>query len=143
VSAHRTAIAKQRSALEQFPQAAEYREQLGQHYLHLAALQRDLSRPTKAVATSLERRQLWPHNANELYEVARELALCIPLVAKGQAELSAQEHAERQRYADQALETLRQAVREGFADRDRLQNEPDLAPPRSSAEFQKLLQELD
>jgi hypothetical protein len=85
-----------------------------EHYLHLAALQRDLAHPAEAAATSMEQKQLWPHEPDELYQVARELARCIPLVGKGRAELSVQEQAERQRYAEQALETLRQAISQGF-----------------------------
>src|SRR5262249_52872063 len=108
----------------------------------LAGDLRVLGRPAEAAAASRERGQLWPENPAELYQVACELAQCVPLVARGRDALSPEEQAERQKYADLALETLRQAVAHGFRDLDRLQKEPDLAPLRSRPEFQKFLDEF-
>ena len=40
-------------------------------------------------------------------------ALCVPLVGAGEAELSAEEQAERQKYVDLAVETLKEAIEAG------------------------------
>ena len=46
-------------------------------------------------------------------------------MAPGKADPSADEQAQRQRYADEALATLRRAVELGYRDADRLKKDPD------------------
>jgi hypothetical protein len=91
----------------------------------------ELSRRADAVATSLARQELWPNHPEELYGVARELALCIPLVGKGKMPL-----------ADQAMTVLQKAFARGFKDRNQMQEDHALAPLRSRDDFQELLKKM-
>jgi serine/threonine protein kinase len=111
------------------------RESLNQGYQNLARIFRDLRKPTEAVATALERKKLWPRNGNELYLVACELALCVPLVEPDPPDL-------RQRHADQALDVLREAVAAGFKDLNQLQQDSNLDPIRTSGGFEQLVEQL-
>jgi serine/threonine-protein kinase len=47
------------------------------------------------------------------------------------------------KYADQAMDLLRQAVTEGYKNVDQLKKDPQLAPLRQRADFQKLLADLE
>jgi tetratricopeptide (TPR) repeat protein len=136
------AIAEQRRALAKAPQIAPFRLFLSYSYLNMARSQRQLSRAADAVATTLQRRELWPRDPAELYKVARDLALCIPIVAGGKAELTDVEQAERDQYATAAVEILRQAMAAGFHDGARLSKDADFEPLRSRGDFQKLLADL-
>ena len=102
-----------------------------------------LGQPAEAAATSRERKQLWPGQPAELYQVACELAQCVPLVGKAKTQLTAAEEAERRRYAAEAIQTLRQAVDSGFKEVEQLRTAPELNSLRSHADFQKLQQELE
>ena len=90
--------------------------------------------PAPAVELTLERRKLWSGNPNELYRVACDLVLA--------ADLS-REAPERSKYNDLALETLRQALKAGYRDLNKLRNNPDLESLRAHPEFGKLLKEFD
>jgi tetratricopeptide (TPR) repeat protein len=83
-----------------------------------------------------------PQAARYRYNLACDLALCATLVGKSQGELTAQEQAERSRYADQSLEALRQAVAAGFRDVERLNKNRHFDPLRSRDDFKKLLADL-
>jgi hypothetical protein len=83
----------------------------------------------------LERKQLWAKDPAQLGAAAADLALCIPLAAADQAE--------RRRYADLALDTLRQAIGQGFQDARALKEDVAWQPLRTRAEFQELLTALE
>ena len=136
------AVRHQRLAWEGAKQVVAWRQALSGQLVVLAQVQRELGQPAAAAATTLARQELWPNNAGELYGVARELALCIPLVGKGQEPLPAGDQAKRQEYADQAMKALHQAVARGFKDRAKLQEDQALTPLRSRDDLQKLLKEL-
>src|SRR5262249_52165910 len=72
------------------------------------------------------------------------LARCIPL-AEQDATLAVEIRAELARvYGDQAMALLRQGVRRGPGPGlDRLKADPNLAPLRPRADFQKLVRELE
>jgi tetratricopeptide (TPR) repeat protein/predicted Ser/Thr protein kinase len=135
------AIDHQRVAFARDPDQG--RQWLSNHYQVLASVARDLGRPAPAAAASRERAKLWPRNADELYRTACEVALCIPLVGKGKADLTAAEQAQRRRYGEQALDLLRTAVRQGFHDMARLKKDRDLDALRSQEGFRTLLAELE
>ena len=73
-----------------------------------------------------------------------ELALCVRLVGTDNksGDLSADEQAGRQTYADLALETLREAVSAGFDDAQKLREQPDLIPIRDLSAFQEIMKEV-
>jgi serine/threonine-protein kinase len=138
----RQAIEQQRLAFEKAPQVAQYRRFLSNCDVGLGQAQRALGRPSEAAATALERKQLWPGHPVELYNVACELALCVPLVGKGQADLTAAEQAQRRAFGDRAIEALRQAGRAGFKDHSTLKTDRDLDPLRLREDFRVLLMDL-
>jgi serine/threonine protein kinase len=143
LKSHQEAVTHLRVAFDKAPHVTEYREQLTSYYTELARVQRHLGQPAAAAASVVERRKLWPKDAGELYEVARDLALCVPMVGKGKTGLTPAEQAERDKYVDQALETLRQAISAGFKDVEHLKKDKDFDPLRSRDEFKKLLSELE
>jgi tetratricopeptide (TPR) repeat protein/predicted Ser/Thr protein kinase len=129
---HRRGIAVLRPAYARQPEAKDCRRYLSYHYWKLAGVQRRLGSPEEAFATALERRQLWPGNADHWVYSARELALCIPLAGPHRA----------RRYADEALASLRGAIDAGFRDVERLEKEPDLRALRSYPEYAALVEPL-
>ncbi|MCI0463339.1 MAG: protein kinase [Gemmataceae bacterium] len=135
----RRAIEEQRQALARVPQSGAYRGTLTSHHRLLLEIELAAGRPAEAVATTLERRQLWPRDGNELYRVAVDLARALALVGKDRESLSPEQQAQRARYGDQVVETLRQAIAAGFGDLQRLREDAYLEPVRSRGDFQKLL----
>jgi hypothetical protein len=100
-------------------------------------------RVAEAAAASMRRRELWPADPDELYDVARELTRCAALAARGAGDLTPAQRADPASYADQGMATLRQAIDNGYKDLDRLRQDPDLAPLRERREFKELLQRLE
>ncbi len=120
---------------------ARWRQLLSDSYVALAGVQRDLGRPAEAAAAALERKQLWRTDSQQLYDVASELARCIPLVGKGKTERTTQEEAQRRQYAEQAIAALGEALRHGYEDRARIKSDVNLAPLHTFPAFQDLLTE--
>jgi serine/threonine-protein kinase len=139
---YRQATEQQHQALRLGPQVPQLRQALSTLYRKLAQRQRELGRPGEAAATAQWRRDLWPDQPDELYGVAGELALCLPLVGKEPAALTAAEQAERDGFAAEAMAALRQAVAHGFRDVERVRKDPDLEPLRSRDDFRKLVDDL-
>ena len=119
-----------RIACERAPQVAAYREALNSNLGTLGEVERSYEHPQRAVAATLERRKLWPNDGGELYRIACDLARAVPL---------AKSEAERTRYGDLTLETLRQAKAAGFRDGKRLQQEKAFDALRPRADFKQLL----
>jgi serine/threonine-protein kinase len=132
VEAYRRAVSHQRRAFEQAPHLVEARRWLGEHYKKLAALQRGQGWLEEAVAVMRERQQLFADDPAVLFDVAAELAQCIPHVGQAGG-----------RYADLAVGALREAIAHGFKDGARLQSDARLTPLREHAEFRKLMAGLE
>ncbi len=141
-AAYRQAVGIRKELLEKQPADAQVREKLADDYRKVGLALRHRRRLAEAAAAFEESRKLRPRDPEALYDVAVELALCVPLVGDGKPGLTADERQERQRYADQALEALRQAVVSGFGKPDRLRDEPAFAPLRSRADFRALAEGL-
>jgi tetratricopeptide (TPR) repeat protein len=77
------------------------------------------------------------------YELACARALCSAVLGEGKAELTAEEQAAKRRYADQAMEALRQAVKEGWENVTWMRKDPDLNALRQRPDLQQLLAELE
>jgi tetratricopeptide (TPR) repeat protein len=142
------AIAHHRMAFDGSPRNIIYWGRLNGAYSGLAELERSLGLPAAAAATALERQRLCDsdaaqrNKATELYKVACELALCVPLVGGGKDELSDGERAERLEYSDRAFEALRRAIASGYRDVVSLRTDQDLNPLRSRSDFRALVLEL-
>jgi hypothetical protein len=135
-SAFREAITHQSVALQKSPQHFPW---LCQHYQRLGSVLRDLNRPADAMAVALEWKQTKPDDAMTLFHVARELALCVPVFAKGATAPTSTETSEGKRCADLALELLQGAGKRGLDLRQQLQNDPNFDSIRDRDEFKKLL----
>jgi len=131
-----------RTAMEQQPKETSHRalltNLLARSLTNNAALQRH---PDAARAAS-ERRQLWSKSADELFRLGCDLAQCMNLVGTGKGELSPTQEADRAKYGDLAVKTLRQAAAAGFSKVQEFEQGPALAPLRGRTDYQNLLKEL-
>jgi tetratricopeptide (TPR) repeat protein len=91
-------------------------------------------KPVQAADAALEQRSLAGGDPGQLYEAAAGLGRCVARLGEGTPE--------RAKYAELALETLRQAVARGFKDAPRLEKDPAFAPLRGRAEFGPLLERV-
>jgi tetratricopeptide (TPR) repeat protein len=87
----------------------------------------------------------------ESYNLACNLALCIPLIGAPNgsqgtldtAGLSKDAQARRQQYGTRAMQVLRRATSGGFINSEFLQSDSDLDPLRDRGDFKDLLKEID
>jgi tetratricopeptide (TPR) repeat protein len=142
VDLYQSAVRHQRQALDAGPESANARRFLRNHYMNLANLHRRLGRVPESAAALRDCRQLQRDHAGDLFAAAEGYALLVPQVGRGKANLTAEEQAQRQQLADEAVDTLRQAVRNGFRNAGALADSPSLAPLRDRADFQELVEEL-
>ncbi|MHB1424305.1 MAG: protein kinase domain-containing protein [Gemmataceae bacterium] len=135
--AYQQAIEYQRVVLEQDPSDRTRRKVLSHFYYNLAHVQLQAGRVVESAATALERRKLWPNDADEVHDVACELARCAAVIAPGKldSELSPEEQKQRRAYADQAMMVLRQAVQLGLKGAAAVRRTADLKPLRDRDDF--------
>jgi tetratricopeptide (TPR) repeat protein len=122
VQALQGAIRAQRLALGNAPQVVGYRESLRESYRQLARAQGERGCPA------------------EIVQVACELARCLSVFAEDGAE---SQPTWTQKYADQALETLRQALAAGYTDAEHLKRDQALDPLRTRPDFRELVREVE
>jgi serine/threonine-protein kinase len=142
LTAFQDAVHHQRLLMVQAPQDKVEHANLSVLYVQTAQIQLFLGRAADAAVTIQERRKLWPQHPGELYKAACELVECMRVVG-GKKKLTPEEQSERDGYAVQALEVLKQAVQAGFRDADRLRMDRELEPLRGRPEFLKLLVEVE
>ena len=122
VEAYKQAVAHQQLAVAKAPGIATYREYLSKHYFNYGRVLRQTGRFGDATQIALERRKLWPKNAEHLFSVAEELALIARDISAGRkADITADQ------CGDKAVETLKQAMAAGWKpppDRDWTQSFP-------------------
>jgi len=131
--AYRQAIERQRIAIEKAPQATPFRRFLSHHHFGLARTLRLQRRADEAAEVALQRRALWKNNPSEFYNIACELALCLPI---------ARDEARKQALATEAVTTLRAAIAAGWNDAAHTSRDPDLATLRDRDDFRRLLAEM-
>jgi serine/threonine-protein kinase len=127
------AVDHQKVPLSKSPGIPVYVKTLAFSYAGLSRVERALGRPSAAAVVCRELRLLGSLNPDELYDVARELALCIP---------NARDTAEGQAWAAEAVGTLREAVAAGYNNINKIAHDPDLAPLRDRDDFRRLMAEL-
>jgi WD40 repeat protein len=136
------AVEHSRAIFTAAPHATPKRQALSAAYLALATLQRKAGRAEAAAATARERAKLWPGSYLETYNLAGELAQCATLAGKDRkrpAELEAQ----RQKYADEAMEALRAAVLLGWNNVAQTKIDPNLDSLRNREDYRELIRQLE
>jgi tetratricopeptide (TPR) repeat protein len=78
-----------------------------------------------------------------VYDAACVLSLCVPLAERDDGLAEVRRKALAASYSDQALSLLRKAIEKGYHNVAHIKTDPDLAPLRPRAEFQKLLAEME
>jgi tRNA A-37 threonylcarbamoyl transferase component Bud32/tetratricopeptide (TPR) repeat protein len=143
--AFQQAIEQQRRVLEEKPADRARRKVLSHYYFNLAYVQRMAGRLDESAATALERLKLWPDDADEVHDVACELALCASAVAAGKKdqELTPEEQKRRRVYADQAMTVLSQAVKLGLTDAAAVRRGEDFKSLWGRDDFRKLVEEME
>jgi serine/threonine-protein kinase len=136
-------VADCRPAFDGAPHVQANRAALNSAYFALGQVQRSAGRPADAAATALERAKLWPGDCMELYNVACELALCVPLVGKDKEQRTPEQEALRRQYADQAMEALRTSVLLGWNDVAHMQKDTDLDALRGREDYKELERRLE
>jgi len=96
-------------------------------------------RTTDAVQAVAKLRELGTATVDQLYNAACVYSLCAAGIKAEKDELTAEQAAERQKYIDHALETLREAIKAGYKDFAHIQKDPDLTVLRDLPEFKALL----
>lgn len=138
----RQALETERQAFQQAPEVMSYRRNLSSACRACAELVSKSGHLAEGIAAYEEFRKLWPADPGQQYVAARELALIASWVGKEKAELSGEEKAERTRYADRALQALKDAVSRGFKDAERLEKDSYFSAVRDRDEFKTLLREM-
>jgi hypothetical protein len=84
--------------------------------------------------------KLRPGRADDAYQAACLLARCAAFAAEDSALAEADRAAAARAYADEAVALLRECVRRGFADAERMRSEGDLASLRDRGDFREILE---
>jgi serine/threonine-protein kinase len=105
----------------------------------LMLVQARVGRHAEAARTADELRKRALKDPSLLFIIACTYALCMDAVAADKTTLSAERDRLQHHYADAALESLNRAVELGYRDTETLEREPDLAPLRKTAGFQKIV----
>lgn len=134
----RQSIIAQRNVLESDPNSLQARQVLDVLYLRLAAILRNVGRPSEATEVVQERMGLWRGHPAQLFDGACEVAMGLTTGSPAQG----LGDSERRRIADKAVELLGQAILAGFQDARRLTGHRELEPLRSRAEFKAMVEAL-
>jgi tetratricopeptide (TPR) repeat protein len=127
-----------RVLLDRAPNDGLVRKNLGAVLGNRAVAYRALNRFPDALDATEERVRLWPNGPVELYDAAADFARTFEQASRVK-EPSAPV---RDRALKNAIDTLRRAVRAGFADHEKIRTDARFAPIRETPEFQALLKEL-
>jgi tetratricopeptide (TPR) repeat protein len=131
------------AALKANPRHPDYRQFYRNNLGVLTSANAGLLDQAGAVRAAEAIRDLGWDPPGNAYIAARDLTLCIHIVEKHEQLDAEKRQAAVQFYGDQAVALLRDAVAKGFRDAARMKKDPDLAPLRPRADFQKLLAELE
>jgi tetratricopeptide (TPR) repeat protein len=136
------AIRHQRAAVKANPNEASYRQALLLHHAVLGSLLVDLGSHAAAARTLTDLLTLVPGQWPRRAQVAELLARCSSLALKDRGLSEAERRAQARRHADQAVEVLGQAIKQGFKDRVYLEKTADFDVLRDRADFKALLKNV-
>jgi tetratricopeptide (TPR) repeat protein len=134
------ALIYQQNALKARPQEPAYRLGLRKNLLDLTQIYCALGDHVKAAETTAQLARAAVEPAEDVANVAYSLVRCMQTAEEDAQLPQAQRKELAQTYRQQALTTLRQAVRNGYRDTARLKD--DFAPLRDTDEYKKLLADL-
>ena len=132
------AVASSKLLLERAPRVTMHRRLLHNHYGLLAEIEWRQGNAEASVSWALRKKALWPGNGWELYRAAAEVSRAAALLGE-EEEMPPARRKQYNRYIEQSLAALREAVQAGFADAAALSKDPDLKPLRGREAFEKLL----
>jgi serine/threonine-protein kinase len=142
VVAAREAAEHGRTMMRLVPDNPQGRELLSTSYRFMADLERRVGRPDASAAASLARHDLYPEDPVHVYQCARELALTAAAIRPGNKDLSEAEQARRNEYLDSAMRMLNEAIRKGWKDVEKLEQDDGWKGLRQRDDFRKLLEAL-
>jgi tetratricopeptide (TPR) repeat protein len=131
LAAFHRAIDIHRSVLAKAPQVPDHRRALFIPLTNVSELMNDRGRPAEAVPFALEARALTEGFPEYVLPIAAQLSRAGGLIPEGRAD--------RERYLDLAMETLRQAISSGATSSSQILGDRDFAPLRSRKDFQVLI----
>ncbi len=131
--AYQQAIPNQRRALDSGPTNDRYRALLSRHYVNFVWNLNKQAKYNAAIQAAVQRKQLWPGNADRLYSVAQQLTATYALMHTANASQQSQAAC-----LQEAMATLRDAVAAGLP-RERLKD-TSLSSLAGTQEFRKLLE---
>jgi hypothetical protein len=127
------------------PAVTLFQRLLASNYIHLGRLPAESISTTEALDYLRRSEQILSAvrdpAAGDRYNLACTRALIVPLIGRGQPELSSQQRAERSRYETLAMNTLREAIAEGYHDFQNMRHDSDLDALRARSDLQELLRE--
>jgi len=136
------AVANLKIAVDKAPRSGTYRRLLSGHYAVYADYLRKVGRLDDASVAIHQRTMLAQNDVNEVFRSARDIARMAGAVGNGKKLLSPDEEKQRQRYLEQAMLWLKQAVDLGYADGTALQKDDSFELLRQRDDFKKLLDDL-
>jgi tetratricopeptide (TPR) repeat protein len=137
----REAVTYQQEALKADPKNLTYQRALRNHYNWLAEAQVRFGDHAGARDAALRLAAVFPERWQDAYAAARLLAQCARLAGEDRKLGSGDRTSAAEKNAASAVALLRQAIQHGLPKKVRLDQEPDLQPVRSRADFQELLRQ--
>jgi tetratricopeptide (TPR) repeat protein len=131
LAAYRQAIDIHRAVLAKAPQVPTHRRALLIPLTNVAEAMNDRGKPAEAVAFALEARALTEGFPDYVLPIAAQLSRAGGLVPEGRAD--------RDRYLDLAMETLRRVISSGAASSSEILADRDFVPLRPREDFQVLI----
>jgi hypothetical protein len=130
----------------QHPTVAGFQRQLASNCIHFGRMPADAIPAPEALDNLRRAEQILAAmpkpTPGDRYNLACTRALIFPLIGRGQRELSAAQQSECKNYEALAMETLRQAIAEGYHDRENMNTDGDLEGLRTRDDFRELLRGL-
>jgi tetratricopeptide (TPR) repeat protein len=123
--------------------SSKYRAAISHAYWTLCALELDRQNHREAARAVREYLRIEPNGFEESLESARFLCRCAQLGREDQSTSATERDALARAYANQAMEALRTAGRDGFRDVHDLKAAPTYEPLRGRDDFQQLVRNLE
>jgi serine/threonine-protein kinase len=132
------AVKHYRFLLDRTPTDKQIRKNLSIVLGNISIAHRATNRLPEAIRVTEERIRLWPDSPNELFDAATEFARIFDQANRPNEPATAP----RADALTGTIRTLRQAVRAGLAEPEKIRTDPRFAGPRETPEFRDFLREI-